>query len=177
VLTLSLTPPLFDNFTVPADRERGYPGKEGICTLYGGSVLAAFVILLDVATLFILAHYAGLAVAALVALSSTVIGVYLNAWSHRRMQSHFAQVTQESFGGLPQEYKLLQRYVATGSVMITLLFLFPGLLSDLLALFLLLPRLRSTFVPNLRTALHAEAARQGKTFEELVVIKCSRPRK
>ena len=140
-------------------------------------MLAALVILLDVATLFILAHYAGLFVAALVALSSTIIGVYLNAWSRRRLRSHFDTITQESFGGLPEEYKLLQRYVATGSGMITLLFIFPGLLSDLLGFFLLLPRLSSTFVPKLRTSLHAEAARQGKTFEELVDIKCSRPRK
>jgi UPF0716 family protein affecting phage T7 exclusion len=58
-----------------------------------------------------------------------------------------------------------------------LLFLSPGLLSDILALCILLPRLRKDHVLNLRRSLAAEAARQGKTLEELIKIKACKPRK
>lgn len=140
-------------------------------------MLVAVAFLLDVGTLLLLAHYAGFLVAALVAISSSLVGLCLCVWSNRRLRSHFDMVTQESFGGLPDEYKSLQQFEAAASCTIMLLFISPGFLSDLLALVMLLPRLRKDHVLNLRRSLAVEAARQGKTLEELCKIKACKPRK
>jgi UPF0716 family protein affecting phage T7 exclusion len=139
-------------------------------------MLISLALALDIVTLILLAYYVGPLITVAIAVAISLVGTYLCVWSNRKLSRHFDRVTQESIGGLPPEYAQLRRFLSAGSCVIMLLFLFPGVLSDVVALFLVLPRLRDDFVPKLREELKAEALRQGKTFEEIVTIKCGKPK-
>lgn len=131
-------------------------------------------LLLDVMSLLALGYYIGIFWAIISAAASCIIGIYLCMLARRRFRARRQAIERDCIGGLPEELRLLETYEARVFAMLTLMFVFPGIFSDLFALLMLLPKFGKGYYSERLQILRGEAERQGKTLAQLLSFKCAR---
>lgn len=136
-------------------------------------MLVSSLLCLDFLMLCLTCYFVGFAVTALITASLSIFGVLLCNISYRRLLRANERLERNCIGGLPRDRELLQIYEARGTLMLSLLFLYPGLLSDLCALFIVLPKFGERYYEKLLSVLLTKAQRNGKTLEQLIANKCT----
>ena len=94
-------------------------------------------------------------------------GRYLRKFKQR--SDHF----KEKYNGdIPREIQLVNVNDGLVTLILMFMFIFPGLLSDIVAFLFLIPRFQQGFFKWYKKKLKAAAAAQGKTLEEFLAPKC-----
>ncbi|OVE80034.1 hypothetical protein BVY02_01545 [bacterium J17] len=122
----------------------------------------------DVGTLLLIAQYIGITLTLLITLFSCVTGFYMCLRHLRSFAERNEKLEEKYLGDVPTGIKLVSAHDALMTFILMFLFLFPGLLSDVVAYFLLVPRFKEDFFGWFVLSMEREAQKQGKSLEEFL---------
>lgn len=128
------------------------------------SLLVASIAAIDLYSLTFVNHYIGIWTTITLLVTTTTLGLTLLKWAKRKKKRFLA----ERYGGsIPSDVAAImaQKYLASG--LFTIALLFPGFLSDLVVILAVLPSLSARNIELSIEAYRKEAARQGKSVEEM----------
>jgi len=128
--------------------------------------LVSFAVL-DVGTLFLLAHHWGTAAALFVVALTTIAGLLACARWIRRIAEHHHELQREHGENIPSDLVLIRGSEGLLSLVALLCFLYPGLLSDVLGFLLAFPRVQAGSTRAVVEMIKAQAEREGKSVEDL----------
>lgn len=128
--------------------------------------------LLDVATILLVAEYTGALLALLIVVISSMTGLALCLRYARRIKARSDDLKRQYLGDAPPDLQLIDAYDAFTNLILMFLFIYPGFISDIVAFFLVLPRLQSKFYEAFVRGLRETARKQGKSLEEYLTPKC-----
>jgi len=127
---------------------------------------------LDVGTLLVLSHYIGIWLTLSITLVSCVSGILMCLKHLRSFVERNERLSEKYRGKIPTDIQLVSGHDMLITFILMFLFLFPGLLSDAVAFFLLIPKFRDDSFNWLVDSLRREAMKQDKTLEEFLRPKC-----
>jgi UPF0716 protein FxsA len=122
----------------------------------------------DVGTLFALAHFIGAVPTLALVLVSSVVGLTL-CGQHLRALLERSEKAKKQYGEqLPKELQIIAGFDILWTLLLMALYIFPGLLSDALAFFFLMPPVKQWLSEGLVEFMRKEAERRGKSLDDVL---------
>ena len=136
-------------------------------------LIAAFPVA-DVASVMLLGRFIGILPTLVLVLVSTVVGLVASGRYLRKLGQRSVELKAKHGGDVPRELQVVDAPEGFITLLLMLMFIFPGLLSDFAAFILLLPKFQQGSYDLLVRTMRKEAERQGKSLEEFLTPRCSK---